>query len=127
MANRALNRDLRALRKDLDELQDRLEDLGEHSGDAAKHALRDLKGRLEDKLQAVFNSDTAEDLSDRGRRVLNRAEEEGKNLLHRAEKRGKQAFYDAKDSSLAKPTAITGASVAVFGLGFLVGWLAARR
>lgn len=127
MANRALNRDLRALRKDLDELQDRLEDLGEHGSDAARSALHDMKARLEDRLHAVFSSSTAEDLGERGRRVLHRAEEGGKNLLHRAEERGKQAFYDAKDSSLAKPTALTGASVAVFGLGFLVGWLAARR
>lgn len=127
MANRALNRDLRALRHDLDELQERLEDLGEHGSDAAKSALREMKGRLEDKLHAVFSSGAAEDLGQRGRRVLHSAGEGGKQLLHRAEEGGKKAFYDAKDSSLARPTAITSASLAVFGLGFLVGWMAARR
>ncbi len=127
MANRSLNRDLRALRHDLDELQERLEDLGEHGSDAARSALHEMKGKLEDRLHAVFSSGTAEELGARGRRALRGAGEGGKHLLHRAEEQGKRAFYDAKDSSLARPTAITGASLAVFGLGFLVGWMAARR
>lgn len=127
MANRALNRDLRALRHDLDELQERLEDLGEHGSDAARHALHEMKGKLEDRLHNIFSASTASELGSRGRRALHSAGEGGRHLLHRAEERGKQAFYDAKDSSLARPTAITGASLAVFGLGFVVGWLAARR
>ena len=128
MSNRAFKRDLKALRHELEELQETLEDLGESGSDAAKSALNEMKGKLEAKLSNVFSSvkDTSHEAEGRGRSFLRDAEHEGKRFLKRTEHRGKGAYYEATHDSPTRGT-VTAASLAVFGLGFAVGWLFARR
>ena len=127
MADRAFKRDLQALRHDLEELQERLEDLGESGSDAAKSALHEIKGKL-DRLARVFSTvreggGVAEAV---GKGVAKASEYGGKRLLKRAEGRAKGAFHEAAHDDHDRGV-LSAASIAVFGLGFVVGWLVARR
>ena len=127
MADRAFKRDLRALRHDLEELQERLEDLGESGSDAAKSALNEMKGKLESRLANVFSTvreggGVAEAV---GKGVAKASEYGGKRLLKKAEHRAKGAFHEATHDD--DRGVLSAASIAVFGLGFAVGWLVARR
>ena len=129
MADRAFKRDLRALRHDLEELQERLEDLGESGSDAAKSALNEMKGKLEGRLAHVFNtvregSSVAEAV---GKGVAKASEYGGKRLLKKAERRAKGAFHEATHDDDRDRSLISATSIAVFGLGFAVGWFVARR
>ena len=128
MADRAFKRDLRALRHDLEELQERLEDLGESGSDAAKSALSEMKGKLESKLAHVFS--TAREGGGVpeavGKGVAKAAEYGGKRLLKKAERRAKGAFHEATHDDHDRGL-ISAASIAVFGLGFAVGWFVAQR
>lgn len=127
MADRNFKRDLRALRHDLEELQERLEDLGESGSDAAKSALHEMKGKLESKLASVFGSlkegsGVAEAV---GKGLAKASEYGGKRLLEKAEGQAKGAFYEAEHGE--GRGVISAASLAVFGIGFAVGWFVARR
>ena len=128
MENRAFRRDLKALRHELEELQEILEDLGESGGEAAKRALNEMKGRLEAKLSHIFNSlkDASHEAEGRGKSFFREAEQGGKRFMKRAEHRGKGAFYETNHDSVTRNPGVA-ASLAVFGLGFAVGWLFARR
>lgn len=127
MSDRNFKRDLRALRHDLEELQERLEDLGESGGEAARSALHEMKGKLESRLAHVFGtlregSGVAEAV---GKGVAKASEYGGKHLLKKAEGRAEGAFHEAERGDLRGT--FSAASLAVFGVGFAVGWLVARR
>ena len=131
MADRAFKRDLKALRHELEELGERLEDLGESGSDAAKSALSEMKGKLESRLAHVFSTvkegaHVAEAVGKGAAKASEYASRQrGRHPLKKAEGRAKGAFYEAEhrgDRGLVSAT-----SVAVFGLGFALGWLVARR
>ena len=129
MADRAFKRDLQVLRRDLGELQERLEDLGESGSDAAKSALHEMKGKLESRLTHVFSTvreggGVAEAVS---KGVVKASEYGGKRPLKKAEHRAQGAFYEAARDEDHDRSLISATSIAVFGLGFAVGWLVARR
>ena len=124
MSNRAFRRDLKALRHELEELQETLEDLGESGGEAAKHALNEMKGKFETKLSNIFSSikDTSYKAEDKS--FFGDAGHEGKTFSRRAEHGGKSAFYEAEHGTEGR---VIATSLVVFGLGFAIGWLVARR
>ncbi len=126
MSNHAFKHDLKALRRELEELQETLEDLGESGSEAARQALTEMKGKLEAKLGTIFSSlkDTSHDVTGRSKSFFGDAEHESRRFLKRAEHGGKGAFYEAEHETKGRTTAT---SLAVFGLGFVVGWLVARR
>lgn len=129
MSDGAFKRDLKALRHDLGELQERLEDLGESSSDAAKSALNEMKGKLESRLAHVFSSvrEGGGGAEAVGKGVAKASEYGGKRLLKKAEGRAKGAFHEATHDDDHDRGVLSAASIAVFGLGFAVGWLVARR
>ena len=129
MSNPAFKRDLKALRRELEELQEILEDLGESGSEAAKSALNEMKGKLEAKLSHVFSSvkDASYEAEGRGKSFFREAEHENRKFTKRAERQGKGAFYETKHEYMGQGRTSAAASLAVFGLGFVVGWLVARR
>ena len=62
-----------------------------------------------------------------GKGVAKASEYGGKRLLKKAEHRAKGAFHEATHDDDRDRSLISATSIAVFGLGFAVGWFVARR
>lgn len=62
-----------------------------------------------------------------GKRFFGTAAEEGKRFLEKPEREGKGAYYEHRQGDVARARLLSGTSLAMFGVGFAVGWLMARR